>query len=113
MATGLSFDQLALLEPLAIGAHGVRRASIQAGENVLVIGAGPIGLGTIEFVRIAGGNVIVMDVNEERLHFCKENLKVENMINGLSADVTGQLRSLTDGEMPSVVIDCTGNLKGD
>ncbi len=108
---GLSFDQLALLEPLAIGAHGVRRASVQPGENVLVVGAGPIGLGTIEFVRIAGGNVMVMDVNEERLNFCKEKLKVENVINVLSADVTGQLQSLTDGEMPSVVIDCTGNLK--
>ena len=78
---GLSFDQLALLEPLAIGAHGVRRASIQAEENVLVVGAGPIGLGTIEFARIAGGNVIVMDVNEDRFQFCKENLKVHNMIN--------------------------------
>ena len=108
---GLDFDQLALVEPLAIGAHGVSRASIQPGENVLVVGAGPIGLGTIEFVRIAGGNVIVMDVNEERLNFCKEKLKVENVINGLSADVTGQLQSLTDGEMPSVVVDCTGNLK--
>ena len=49
---GLSFDQLALLEPLAIGAHGVRRASIQPGENVLVVGAGPIGLGTIEFAAL-------------------------------------------------------------
>jgi threonine dehydrogenase-like Zn-dependent dehydrogenase len=108
---GLSFDQLALVEPLAIGAHGVRRASVQPGENVLVVGAGPIGLGTIEFARIAGGNVIVMDVNEERLQFCKEKLKLDNVINGLSAEVTGQLQSLTDGEMPSVVIDCTGNLK--
>jgi len=108
---GLSFDQLALLEPLAIGAHGVRRALIQTEENVLVIGAGPIGLGTTEFARIAGGNVIVMDVNEKRLQFCKENLKVPHTINALSDDVIDQLKSLTNGEMPSIVIDCTGNLK--
>src|ERR1700752_18740 len=44
---GLSFDELALVEPLAIGAHGVRRAAIEPGEYVLVIGAGPIGLGTM------------------------------------------------------------------
>ena len=42
---GLSFDELALVEPLAIGAHGVRRAAVEPGEFVLVIGAGPIGLG--------------------------------------------------------------------
>lgn len=110
-ADGLSYDQLALIEPLAIGAHGVERAGIRPGENVLIIGAGPIGLGTIEFARIAGGNVIVMDVNENRLQFCKANLGVQHTINALSGDVTVQLKSLTNGEMPSVVIDCTGNLK--
>jgi threonine dehydrogenase-like Zn-dependent dehydrogenase len=58
---GLSFDELALVEPLAIGAHGVRRAGVNDGEFVLVIGAGPIGLGTMEFARIAGGKVIALD----------------------------------------------------
>src|SRR5215213_9563174 len=71
---GLSFDELSLVEPLAIGAHGVRRAGVEVGEYVLVIGAGPIGLGTMEFARIAGGNVIMMDVNDQRLAFCKEKL---------------------------------------
>jgi threonine dehydrogenase-like Zn-dependent dehydrogenase len=51
---GLSFDELALVEPLAIGAHGIHRAAVEPGEFVLVIGAGPIGLGTMEFARIAG-----------------------------------------------------------
>src|SRR5580698_4396942 len=64
---GLSYDELALVEPLAIGAHGVARAAIKPGEFVLVIGAGPIGLGAIAFARIVGGNVIVMDINESRL----------------------------------------------
>ncbi|MGZ3881179.1 MAG: alcohol dehydrogenase catalytic domain-containing protein, partial [Flavisolibacter sp.] len=54
----LSFDELSLVEPLAIGAHGVRRAGVKPGEFVLVVGAGPIGLGIAEFTRIAGGNVI-------------------------------------------------------
>ena len=61
---GLNFDELALVEPLAIGAHGIRRAAIEPGEFVLVIGAGPIGLGTMEFARIAGGKVIALDINE-------------------------------------------------
>lgn len=108
---GLSFDELALVEPLAIGAHGVRRAGVKPGEFVLVIGAGPIGLGTMEFARIAGGNVIALDVNEARLQFCKDKLKVAHAINALSADVTEQLKEITGGDMPTVVIDATGNLK--
>ncbi|MDQ6815290.1 MAG: zinc-binding alcohol dehydrogenase family protein [Bacteroidota bacterium] len=108
---GLSFDELALVEPLAIGAHGVRRAGIQPGEFVLVIGAGPIGLGTMEFARIAGGKVIALDVNAHRLQFCKQTLKVPHTINALSATVTAGLMEITNGDMPTVVIDATGNLK--
>ncbi|HET7897066.1 MAG TPA: alcohol dehydrogenase catalytic domain-containing protein, partial [Flavisolibacter sp.] len=54
-SNGLNYDELSLVEPLAIGAHGVRRAGVKEGEYVLVIGAGPIGLGIAEFARIAGG----------------------------------------------------------
>jgi 2-desacetyl-2-hydroxyethyl bacteriochlorophyllide A dehydrogenase len=107
----LSFDALALVEPLAIGAHGVRRAGVAKDEFVLVIGAGPIGLGTMEFARVAGGNIIAMDINNDRLRFCKERLKTEHTINAMDDDVTQQLMSITNGEMPTVVIDATGNLK--
>lgn len=108
---GLSYDALALAEPLAIGAHGVRRAEVRKDEFVLVIGAGPIGLGTMEFVRIAGGKVIALDINNDRLRFCREQLKVEHTINAMDADVVPQLKVITNGDMPAVVIDATGNLK--
>lgn len=107
---GLSFDELALVEPLAIGAHGVKRAGITAGEFVLVVGAGPIGLGTMELARIAGANVIAMDVNESRLAFCRDKLKVEYLVNALSPNIPEQLMHITNGDMPHVVIDATGNL---
>ncbi|MDR3693203.1 zinc-binding alcohol dehydrogenase family protein [Mucilaginibacter sp.] len=108
---GLSFDALALIEPLAIGAHGVKKAGITKDEFVLVIGAGPIGLGTMEFARIAGAKVIALDVNSERLRFCKEKLKVEHVINATDPDVIAQLKYITNDDMPTVVIDATGNLK--
>lgn len=108
---GLSFDELALVEPLAIGAHGVWRAEVQKGDFVLVIGAGPIGLGTMEFARIAGGKVIVLDINETRLDFCKNKLNVHAAINASSTDVTNQLLEITNGDMPTKVIDATGNLR--
>ena len=108
---GLGFDELALIEPLAIGAHGVRRAEIRPGEFVLVIGAGPIGLGTMEFARIAGAKVIALDINNNRLNFCREKLKVDYTINALSDDVMKRLQDITSGDMPTVVIDATGSQK--
>ncbi len=108
---GLSFDELALVEPLAIGAHGVRRAEVQKGEFVLVIGAGPIGLGAMEFARIAGAKVIALDINNTRLAFCKDKLKVEHVVNALASDVSDQLSAITGGDMPTVVIDATGSQK--
>ena len=108
---GLSDEELALVEPLAIGAHGIRRAAIQAGEFVLIIGAGPIGLGTMEFARIAGANVIAMDINDDRLSFCREKLKLPYTINPLTDNAIEKLKTITSGDMPTVVIDATGSLR--
>jgi 2-desacetyl-2-hydroxyethyl bacteriochlorophyllide A dehydrogenase len=109
-ARGLSYDQLALVESLAIGAHAVRRAAVQPGEFVLGVGGGPIGLGPREAARTAGGEVIAMDINEGRLRFCREKLQVlHTVIGGDSA--MEELRNITRGEMPTVVVDATGNLE--
>jgi len=108
---GLSWDELALVEPLAIGAHAIRRAAVEKDDFVLVLGAGPIGLGTMEFARIAGAKVIAMDINPQRLAFCKEKLGVAHTVNALDADVAEQIKNITNGDMADVVIDCTGNLK--
>jgi 2-desacetyl-2-hydroxyethyl bacteriochlorophyllide A dehydrogenase len=108
---GLNYDELALVEPLAIGAHAVRRAGVTDGEFVLVIGAGPIGLGTMESARIVGGQVIAMDIKEDRLKFCRDRLQLLHTINAASADSMEQLRSITKGDMPTVVIDATGSRK--
>jgi 2-desacetyl-2-hydroxyethyl bacteriochlorophyllide A dehydrogenase len=107
---GLGLDSLALIEPLAIGVHGIGRAAIKKGEFVLVIGAGPIGLGAMAFARIAGANVIALDINPDRLLFCREHLKIEHAFSGMEPDLIGQLKGITRGDMPTVVIDATGNL---
>jgi threonine dehydrogenase-like Zn-dependent dehydrogenase len=108
---GLGYDSLALVEPLAIGAHGVRRAGVTPGEFVLVIGAGPIGLGILEFARIAGANVIAMDINEQRLAFCKQKLSIPFTVNPSTEDALEKIKTITNGDMPTVVIDATGSLK--
>jgi 2-desacetyl-2-hydroxyethyl bacteriochlorophyllide A dehydrogenase len=107
---GLGFDELALVEPLAIGAHGIRRAAVTPGEFVLVIGAGPIGLGTVEMAKIAGAKVIVIDVNAHRLQFCIDKLGVEMVINPTQEDPLATLERFTNNDFPTVVIDATGNL---
>ncbi|MEH6308247.1 zinc-binding alcohol dehydrogenase family protein [Olivibacter sp. CPCC 100613] len=107
---GLNPQQLALIEPLAIGAHGVARAHFSAGDFVLVIGAGPIGLGTMEMAKVRGANVIAMDVNANRLRFCREVLRIPHTILAKDEKAMDSLRIITNGEMPIAVFDCTGNL---
>ena len=109
-AQGLSLDQLALVEPLAIGAHAISRADVQATDIVLVVGAGPIGIGIVEFARLKGAKVILMDTNDDRLNFCLSTISGVNVINPISSDPVKELMKLTDGDMPSVVLDATGSL---
>jgi len=104
----LSFDQLALVETLAIGCHAVDRPALAKGENCLVIGAGPIGLSSIVFAKLAGARVIVLDVNPQRLDFCKRVMGVdETLVAG--ENVEQDLRRVTEGNLPDVVIDATGS----
>ena len=107
---GLGYDALCLVEPLSIGAHAVRRAEIKIGEYAFVVGAGPIGLGIAEFARIAGANVIIMDVNDDRLSFCKDKLNFHFTINPKQSNAIDELKKITNGDMPTLVFDATGNL---
>ncbi len=104
----LSFDQLALVETISIGAHAVRRASVQPGETTLVIGCGPIGLGAMAMARAEGADVIALDVNESRLAFCQSSLGIEPVVTA-GGDAVDTIKDLSMGEFPTVVIDCTGN----
>ena len=107
-STSLSYEQLALVETLAIGCHCVDRAAPAEGDDVLIIGAGPIGLSVIEFARLTGARLIVMDMNPQRLEFCRETMGVDDtLVPG--DDVVGDLRNLTDGNRPGIVIDATGH----
>ncbi|MDX8524141.1 zinc-binding alcohol dehydrogenase family protein [Mesorhizobium sp. MSK_1335] len=105
---GLSLVDAAAVEFLAIGAHAVRRSRLAAGRNTLVIGAGPIGLGTALFARIAGQAVTVMDVSRERLDFAEGQLGFP-VIDGASLSPVDLVRERTDGDCFDLVFDATGN----
>ena len=108
----LEWEQLALVETLSIGCHAVGRAAAQSGEFALVIGAGPIGLSVVEFARLAGLRLAVMDINQRRLDFCRESIGVDHVVR-LSNDNPDislkQIKDWTNGDLPSVVFDATGN----
>ena len=106
----LSYEQLSLVETLAIGCHATDRAMPGPGDHVLVIGAGPIGLATIEFTRLTGARLTVMDMVPSRLDFCTKTYGVENTVlfQGDGSEVE-QMRAFTEGDLYSVVTDATGN----
>jgi 2-desacetyl-2-hydroxyethyl bacteriochlorophyllide A dehydrogenase len=105
----LTLDQLALVETLGIGAHAVQRTAVARDEFVLVIGAGPIGLAVTQFVIEAGAQVIVLDINDARLGFCRQALGAHHTINGANENVVEALRALTSGDLPTAVFDATGS----
>lgn len=107
-AEELDFDQLALVETLAIGCHAVSRAAPAQQDACLILGAGPIGLATLQFVLLAGSPAIVVDLNAARLEFCAQAFPGARTLLG-GPQLADDLRGLNGGRLPDVVFDATGS----
>jgi 2-desacetyl-2-hydroxyethyl bacteriochlorophyllide A dehydrogenase len=107
-AQGISLDEAAMIEFLAIGAHAVRRANVRPGQRALVSGSGPIGIACALFSKLRGGEVTVVDSRPERLTLCREKLGIQHALD-LSPDLRAKLLSISNGDMFDVVFDATGN----
>lgn len=108
----LTMEQLALVETLAIGCHANDRGNPQKGEHALIIGAGPIGLATLEFARLTGATITVMDMNADRLEFCRKTYGIDHTIHvAEGTDVMAEVERITNGDKYSVVTDATGSNK--
>jgi len=108
-AEGLSPEEVAIVEPLAIGAHAIRRASVKAGEFVVVMGCGPIGIGIMKLAQIDGAQVIALDINPERLDFVKEHIGVPFTVKAGEGAVEA-VQEITGGDLATAVFDATGNV---
>ena len=99
-----------MVETLAIGCHATDRANPDEGQHVLIIGAGPIGLATLEFTRLTGTTVTVMDMVADRLEFCRATYGIENLVQfkGDGSEME-QMKEITGGNMYQIVPDATGN----
>ncbi len=107
-ANELTLDQIALIEPLAIGSHAVERADIKPEDIVLIIGAGPIGIGTVAMALLKAAKVMVLDMNQNRLDFISQKFPSVETIQ-LNDSVEETLKERLNGDLPTVILDATGN----
>ncbi|MFY0687489.1 MAG: zinc-binding alcohol dehydrogenase family protein [Cyclobacteriaceae bacterium] len=107
-ANDLSFEEIAIVEPLAIGAHAIRRAQVQKGDTVVVAGCGPIGIGIIQLCKYLEAKVIAIDVNDHRLQMVKEHFGADEVVNALKEPVE-KVTALTEGHLANHVFDATGS----
>ena len=107
-ANHLSDDQIAIVEPLAIGAHAIRRSGIKSDETVAVVGCGPIGIGIMKLAQIAGANVIALDMNVQRLNYAKDKIGADHVVN-VGGNALREVSEITNGDLCSIVFDASGN----
>jgi (R,R)-butanediol dehydrogenase / meso-butanediol dehydrogenase / diacetyl reductase len=101
-------DEGAIVQPLSIGLHAVRdRGRVSAGETVLVVGAGPIGLAVLLFARAAGASVTVADVLPYRLRAARE-LGADRVVDVSSEDLPAVVKRSTDGYGADVTFEAVG-----
>jgi alcohol dehydrogenase len=94
----LDFEQLALVETLAIGCHAVNRAQVTATDDVLIIGAGPIGLTVLEFARATNASITILELNAVRREFVQQHYPGVKVVASLPDEATFQ-----------IIFDATGN----
>lgn len=106
----LKLSHAALIEPLAVAVHDVDRGGVKPGEDVLVIGGGPIGMLVATVARHAGGNVVISEINENRLAFAEScGFKT---FNPTTADVAKKMHDDTGGKGADVVFEVSGSQPG-
>ncbi|MDQ0338039.1 L-gulonate 5-dehydrogenase [Caldalkalibacillus uzonensis] len=104
----MDWSTAVLVEPFTIGAQAVWRGNVQAGDVVLIMGAGPIGLCCLQMAKLRGAKCIVTDLRDERLEFAKM-WGADYIINASRTNVINEVMSITGREGANVVIDavCT------
>ena len=107
---GLPLDTAALIEPLAVACHDVRRGEVKPGENVVVIGGGPIGMLIALVARHAGARVVVSEINPFRIDLARE-LGLE-AINPLETDLVTAIDEQTHGAGADIVFEVSGSAAG-
>lgn len=105
---GISWERLAMIEPLSISVHAVKRTRLSRGEHLAVTGAGPIGLLAAQYARVIGAVPIVIDPVDERLATAR-SLGIPFGINPTKENAVDRIREITSGRMAEAVIEASGS----
>lgn len=106
---GVSYETATFLPLASVALHAIRRASIQLGETFAVIGAGIIGLISVQLAKLCGARqVIVLDLADNRLQLARE-YGADATINPGNEDAVEQLHAATSGKGSRVILEATGN----
>ncbi len=104
----LSFDEAALVEPISVAVHAVNRTPIQLGDTAVVVGAGMIGLLTVQALRTAGcGRIISVDIEDERLVIAR-GLGADDVLNSRNLDIPAVIGEMTGGLGADIAMEAVG-----
>jgi len=102
------FEEAAMLEAVSVGMHGVKVSAIAGGETALVIGAGMIGLLTLQAAKAAGcARVFISDVDETRLNLARQ-IGADEVLHCSGTELLSEIRRLTNGRGVDVVLEAVG-----
>jgi (R,R)-butanediol dehydrogenase/meso-butanediol dehydrogenase/diacetyl reductase len=107
---GMPLRYGALIEPLAVACHDIRMGQVQAGEQVVVLGGGPIGMLVAMVAQAAGADVLVSEINPYRVEFAR-SLGID-AINPQERELPAYVLEKTDGRGADVVFEVTGSIAG-
>jgi 2-desacetyl-2-hydroxyethyl bacteriochlorophyllide A dehydrogenase len=106
----MSFDEATLIGPLASSIHAIKQAGISIGDQVVILGAGGVGLIALQIAKLAGASVIIMDEDSERLHFAAD-LEADYVISPSSDDAKELIMAVTKDKGVSFIFESTGDPK--
>ncbi|KAK8074224.1 hypothetical protein PG994_005123 [Apiospora phragmitis] len=109
LSDSIPYEIGALVEPLSVAWHAVEQADVKPGDDVLVMGAGPIGLAVIQCLkaRQVDGQIIVVELSSKRKEFARQ-CGATTVLDPQDEDVVSRCRSLCGGQGPAVALECAG-----
>ena len=106
----VSFEQGAMVEPIATGLYAVKKSNLKIGENVVIIGTGPIGLGAVPFAMLSGAKKVILAGRKDFKLEIGKNFGADVIINTTTENLHDRVMELTAGQGADVVIEASGSM---